>query len=166
MNTVFYFTQSLSILERILAMNDVPTLLGGYHIDLVAAFMRTSPESADFLGRGYAALLNENIYGFFAGAWGGLYIDFGLFGSVLGTMLWGWFAGRSYRTACRDVHSDRVILYIFWLYSILIGFVSPPFGFSNSAMIFFWFVAYSVFSSHRMRIRFVGAATSPKEGIA
>lgn len=152
MNTVFYFTQSLSTLEKVITMNESPILLGGYHVDLVAAALRFFPDGLKFLGDGYAALLKENIYGFFAGAWGGFYIDFGLLGCILGVAFWGWFAGHAYRVARHNIHSNRVVLYVFWMYSILISFVSPPFGFSNSAVTFFWFVVYFLLSAHPIRL--------------
>ncbi len=142
MSTLFYFTQSLAVAERIVAAHDLPLMLGSYHIDIVAALMRTLPGSATFLGRGYDTLLHENIYGFFAGAWGALYIDFGLVGSLTATAIWGGLSGLAYRQAKHDIDSDKVISYIYCLYAILISFVSPPFGFSNSAITFFWFFIY------------------------
>lgn len=152
MNTIFYFTQSLSVIERVLGIENPPILFGGYHIDLVAAALRATPDGQEFLAEAYSTLLDENIYGFFAGSWGALYIDFGLLGCFLVVAVWGWFAGRSYRRIRQDIHNDRVILYIFWMYTILISFVSPPFGFSNSALLFFWFIAYSMCTTLKIRL--------------
>ena len=78
MSTIFYFTQSLSVVERILAMSEVPMMLGAYHIDIMAAAIRAFPATTDFLADGYSELLDANVYGFFASAWGALLIDFGL----------------------------------------------------------------------------------------
>ena len=142
MSTIFYFTQSLSVIERILAMSESPVLLGGYHIDIAAAAMRAFPASADFLSEGYSDLLDANVYGFFTSAWGALFIDFGLFGAAFGAMLWGWLAGRSFREARSDADGRATVMYVFWMYSILISLVSPPLGVANSAMTLFWFVVY------------------------
>lgn len=149
LSSIFYFTQSISIIENILGMSEVPLMLGTYHIDLFAAAVRVFCDNQDGLAQGYAALLKNNVYGFFSSAWGALYIDFGFFGSYIATFFWGLFAGLAHRHARRNIYSDGFILYVFWMYSILISFVSPPFGFSNSAVTFFWFVVYklSIFST-------------------
>ena len=34
--------------------------------------------------------------------------------------------------------------YVFWSYAVLISFVSPPFGFSNSFITFVWFVLFGL----------------------
>lgn len=149
LSTVFYFTQSLSITERMLDMPTVPTLLGGYHIDLAAAFLRALPEGRQFLGAGYDALLDANVYGFFTGAWSALYIDFGAPGAWLFTLAWGWFAGWSFQSLRRRGDDVSAALYGFALYSTLISFVSPPFGFSNSAMTFTWFLVFAALSRSR-----------------
>lgn len=149
-SSIFYVTQSLSVVEKILGMDEPPVLLGAYHIDLVAAALRVFPEGSQFLTQGYSALLNSNVYGFFTSAWGALYIDFGFFGAYLAVLFWGLLAGYSYRLARLDIHSDRVTHYVFWMYSVLISFVSPPFGFSNSAVIFAWFFIYYLFRSPRL----------------
>ena len=142
MSTIFYFTQSVSIVERILTMSEVPVMLGAYHIDIVAAAMRAYPAATDFLADGYSELLDANVYGFFAGAWGALFIDFGLFGAAFGAVVWGWLAGRSFREARSDTEGRPTVMYVFWMYSVLISFVSPPLGFANSAITLFWFVVY------------------------
>lgn len=141
-STAFYFTQSVSVIERILEMSDPPLLLGAYHIDLVAAALRMFKSSSDYLGTGYANLLENNIYGFFTSAWGALYIDFGFFGSYAATIVWGMLAGLAHRRARREIYLDGFTQYVFWTYSILISFVSPPFGFSNSLVTFLWFLLY------------------------
>lgn len=141
-SSIFYFTQSVSVIERILGMPEVPVLLGAYHIDLVAAAVRAFSDSPDFLVQGYAALLESNVYGFFTSAWGALYIDFGFLGSYMAALLWGMFAGLAHRHARKTINPDGNTQYVFWMYSILISFISPPFGFSNSAVIFFWFLFY------------------------
>lgn len=140
MSTVFYFTQSLAIVEKVISMPDPPIMLGAYHIDIVAAMLRAMPGGRDFLGSGNARLLDADIYGFFTGAWGALVIDCGWAGAFPAAVIWGWFAGRHYRRVRADIYSRYVGMYVFWTYSCLISFVSPPFGFSNSAITFVWFL--------------------------
>lgn len=143
LSTTFYFTQCLSVGEKVVAMPTPPLLFGGYQIDLVAVLYRVLPGGAEYLREGNAKLLDENIYGFFTGAWGALYIDFGLIGAVLATALWGWLSGRAHRSAKRGVDHGQVELYVYALYGVLVSFVSPPLGFSNSCVTFLWFLAFA-----------------------
>jgi hypothetical protein len=144
MSSVFYITQSLSIVERVLSAGELPMLWGAYHVDLIAAAMRVFPDAARFLADGYDDLLDEEIYGFFTGAWGALYIDFGMVGAAAAAVLWGWASGAAYRHARRAIESDTVVVYAYSLYAVLISFVSPPFGFANSAVTFGWFAVATI----------------------
>lgn len=157
MSTVFYFTQCLAVIERVLAMPELPLLLGGYQIDLVAAAMRAVPAGAEHLGQGNAQLLGANVYGFFTAAWGSLLIDFGLPGSVALTLLWGWLCGRAYANARKDATGSWDTLYVYSIYSVLISFISPPLGFANSAVTLFWFAAHGLAARlpHRRSRRFL-----------
>ncbi len=142
LSSTFYFIQNLSISERLLSsLEPMPTMYGAYQIDLLAAIFRTVPSGAEFLKNGYSDLLQANIYGFFTGAWSGLYLDLGVF-SFLAALLWGVVAGRSWRDFKNNPNFLTGIKYIFWFYSIFISFVSSPFGFSNSFMIFLWFYVF------------------------
>ena len=146
LSTTFYFIQSLSISERLLSSSDIiPTLYGAYQVDLFAAMLRIVPGGSEFLKDAYEILLNVNVYGFFTGAWSGLFIDL-RWGSFLAALIWGYFAGKSWLNFKRNPNVLTGITYIFWTYSIFISFVSSPFGFSNSFMIFFWFVLFSLTS--------------------
>ena len=153
MSSVFYFTGALAVTERILAMNASPLLLGGYQVDLVAGAMRVIPGGNEFLARGYDILLEADIYGYFAGAWGSLYIDFGIPGSVLAAILWGVLAGRSQLALRRAPQGDGAALYAFWIYSVFISFVSPPLGFSNSALTFAWVLVFHLAMKPGLRLR-------------
>lgn len=146
---VFYLTQSISVTEKILATaEDIPHVLGGYHIDLMAAVLRRIPESALLLKDNYEILLNTSIYGYFTGAWGALFIDFGYF-SLLAAMIWGFLAGLSWVKLKNNPTLLTSVFYVFWIYSIMISFASPPFGFSNSLMVFVWFVLFYLVSKLR-----------------
>jgi hypothetical protein len=153
MSSVFYFTGALSATERILALSASPMLLGGYQVDLVAGALRVIPGGNEFLAQGYDTLLEADIYGFFAGAWGSLYIDFGIPGSVLAVVLWGLLAGRSHLALRRAPQGDGAALYAFWTYSVFISFVSPPLGFSNSALTFTWVLVFHLAMKPGLRLR-------------
>lgn len=158
MSSIFYFTGALAITERILAMDGPLWLLGGYHIDLAAALYRAIPGGNEFLARGYDILLDADVYGYFAGAWGALYIDFGIPGSIIAVVLWGVLAGRSHRALRRSPQGDDAALYAFWIYSVFISFVSPPTGFSNSALTLFWFLVFHIAMKPGLRPRTIRRA--------
>lgn len=153
MSSIFYFTQNLSITERVLdARYDIVPMLGGYQVDLVAALLRSFPTSAEFLAAGNQVLLDANVYGFFTGAWASLFVDFGYF-SLLMVLLWGYLSGRAYRNLVRKGGLVNETRYIFWTYAVFISFVSPPFGFSNSFITFVWFVIFGLAASIRIGVR-------------
>jgi oligosaccharide repeat unit polymerase len=145
LSTTFYFIHNLSISERLLSSRSIPTLYGAYQIDVLAALFRMMPSGAEFLENGYGILLDANVYGFFTGAWTGLFIDFGYL-SFFAALLWGVFAGKACLKFKRNPNVFFGASYVFWSYSIFISFVSAPFGFSNSLMIFLWFVLFSFIS--------------------
>lgn len=139
---VFYLTQSIAVTEKILLAPDkLPVLYGGYHVDLFAAMLRHIPDGARMLKEDYETLLYANIYGYFTGAWGALFIDYGYF-SLLAALIWGGMAGYAWARFKQDPHLITGVFYVFWTYSILISFASPPFGFSNSLMVFAWFCVF------------------------
>ncbi len=139
---VFYLTQSIAVTEKILmAPENIPVLYGGYHADLIAAALRHIPEGAAMLKENYDILLQANIYGYFTGAWGALFIDYGYF-SLLAALIWGFMAGYAWLRFKYDPNVLTGVFYVFWTYSILIGFASPPLGFSNSLMVFVWFIVF------------------------
>lgn len=146
---VFYLTQNILVTEKILALpEEIPHVYGSYHIDLLAAVFRRIPESTLLLKENYETLLNTGIYGYFTGAWGALFIDFGYF-SLLAAMVWGFLAGLSWGKLKNNPTLLTSIFYVFWIYSIMISFASPPFGFSNSLMVFIWFILFYLVSKLR-----------------
>ena len=146
---VFYLTQSISVTEKILlAPEEIPILYGGYHADLIAAGLRLLPEGASMLKENYDILLHANIYGYFTGAWGALFIDYGYF-SLLAALIWGFMAGFAWRKFSDNPNVLTGVLYVWWTYSILIGFASPPLGFSNSLMVFAWFIVFYLISDRK-----------------
>ena len=140
----FYLSQSTSVLERIISAPSIPPMFGLYQIDVVAAAYRVFA-SADgrLLADGNQALLAENVYGFFAGAWGGLLIDFGYAGAIVATAAWGWLAGRSWGAAISVPGAPFALMLAFWLAASLWSFASSPLGFSNAATLLCWFVVFS-----------------------
>lgn len=141
-STTFYFVQSISTVEKLMdTNNNIQPLYGAYHIDIIAAILRTIPNGMTFLQERNKDLMDAKVYGYFAGAWAGLYIDFGSFSFVL-ALIWGYFAGRAWRQFKQEPNATTSLLYIFWFFSIFISFVSPPLGFSNSLFTFIWFIIF------------------------
>lgn len=154
LSTTFYFIQSVSTTERMLASEKkMPVLYGAYHIDIAAALLRSFPAGSLFLKQGYDQLMEASIYGYFTGAWSALFIDFGYL-SPFFVLLWGYMAGRTWLSFRSTPNMLTASVYSFWIYATLISFVSPPWGFCNSFMIFFWFVMFSLASRLKLFERF------------
>ncbi len=82
-----------------------------------------------------AELRAATIYGFFPTVWGAAFIDFGLVGAIIYTLVWGGVAGSS---AAGSKHSDLMtplLLLVFVLASILLSVVQGPLGMANSALV-------------------------------
>lgn len=140
LSTTFYGIQSLSITERLLASKKpIPLMYGAYQMDLLAALLRATKTGSIFLEKSHQALMDAQVYGYFTGAWSGLYIDLG-YASLFAALLWGLISGRLWRNFQNEPSLYTGVPYVFVLYSIFISFVSAPFGFSNSLMIFIWTV--------------------------
>lgn len=158
LGSTFYLIQNLSVAERLLSSyGEVPTMYGAYQIDLLAALFRAFPHGAEFLKSGYDVLLSANVYGFFTGAWAGLYLDIWIF-SLLAAVVWGAVAGKAWLNFGENPNLLTGVKYIFWAYSIFISFVSGPFGFSNSLMIFAWFLVFTVLSLSMARYKIIPMA--------
>lgn len=146
LNSVFYLTQHIQVTEKILAArHDISALYGSYHIDVIAAALRLFPQGSTFLKQNYETLMQAKVYGYFTGAWGALFIDFHYF-SLLAALIWGFLAGMAWINFKNNPNVLTGIFYVFWNYSILISFASPPFGFSNSFVVFGWFLIFYLLS--------------------
>ena len=135
--------RDLNCQQALASHQSIPMMYGSYHIDLIAAALRLFPAGRALLKENNAILVNAKIYGYFEGSWGGLFLDFGCF-SLLAAMLWGFFAGAAWVKFKNNPGVLTGIFYVFWTYSILIGFASAPFGFSNSFVIFGWFLIFAL----------------------
>jgi hypothetical protein len=150
-STFFYFSQSVAVFERIAAA-DVPAMLGLYEVDvLAAAYRAVGPAEGGLLAAGNQVLLDRQIYGFFAGAWGGLWIDFGSWGAAIAAAAWGWMAGRSWGAALTRPESPTAFMLPFWLAASGWSFASSPIGFSSAAVLLCWFLAFVPCVGHGAR---------------
>lgn len=144
--SAFYFVQSTSTLERVIATDRSEPMYGMYQADVLAAAWRWRfGDSSQFLASLHASLLDAEIYGFFAGAWGALLIDFGYAGAVTATLVWGAAAGLSWRLARHRPDEPRTLICAFWIAASGWCFVSSPIGFSNGLMLLCWFLAFVFF---------------------
>jgi hypothetical protein len=99
----YYFSHELPMLDRTLAAQPpIGPYYGAYQFYLASAFVeRVLPSiSADAIM--IPQLKAANVYGWFSSAWGGMYLDFGVVGALLGVLLCGWLSGRVYRSALVD----------------------------------------------------------------
>lgn len=95
----YYATHELPMLDRTLAYRGaLGPYYGAYQFYLAAAFLdRLTPWDVDALM--LPQLKSANVYGWFSTAWGGMYLDFGVFGALVGVLLCGWLSGLVYRRA-------------------------------------------------------------------
>ncbi|HEV8537168.1 MAG TPA: hypothetical protein VGR87_15800 [Candidatus Limnocylindria bacterium] len=102
----YYFSHELPILERTLQYEHrVGPYYGAYQFYLLAAFVERVVPAWNVDVVMIPQLKAANVYGWFSTAWGGMYLDFGLLGALVGALLSGWLAGRVYRRALVD-HTD------------------------------------------------------------
>jgi hypothetical protein len=147
----FYIVQSPFILERLLTTPDSVLFLGSYQSDIVAALIRMT--GSGFLAGPQQILLDADIYGFFAGSIGASLIDFSFLGGLAFFWAWGAIVARSWKlhpSKCSDSHLKT--LPVFWIGSIFWSFISPPFGFSNGTVMFFWFFLFDLLVSNSSSI--------------
>jgi len=144
----FYVFHSTATVEKLFALPSIPVMLGGQHIDVFAAAFRLFEPTRQLLSDGYATLLDGQIYGFFLGAWGSLYVDMSIFMFPF-IALWGWTSGATFaRLRARYAFGDAVF-YVFLFYSIIISPISAPFGLANSFSSFLYFLGFTLWIRHR-----------------
>lgn len=137
----FYLFQGPATLEKILSTESIPILFGGQHIDIVAAAFLIFSPTREMLARGYDALLDANIYGFFTTAWGSLFIDISYLTFIFAA-IWGWVSGLMYWRLKRRRQLGDAALYAFLMYTVLISPISAPFGLANSFSIFLYVLGF------------------------
>lgn len=154
----WYMVQGLLISNVIFTEYDGAMLFGGYGIDLVSALMRRV--NGDFLGQGYAVLLDLNTYGFFPSAFGALYVDLGLFG-LIPCLIWGWLAGKVYGKIKLGEDPRWLLIAPFVVLGVSFSLINTPIGFSNGFVTHIWMVV--AFLTARPLLRQpAGAATSAR----
>ena len=72
---------------------------GAYQFYLGAAFIERVVPSWNVDAVMIPQLKAANVYGWFSTAWGGMYLDFGAIGALVGVLFCGWLAGRVFRGA-------------------------------------------------------------------
>jgi hypothetical protein len=142
--SLFYFTQSTSVMERVIGAEELRPMWGVYQVDALAGLWRLAfGGEPGLLSHMNAVLFHRGIYGFFAGAWGALIVDFGRAGAFVATATWGWAAGASWNIARRRPCDPGSLIGAFWLAASAWSFISSPIGFSNAAVLLGWFLSFA-----------------------
>ena len=110
---------------------------GVYGVDLVTALARRIDPS--WVSEHFLVLLNMNVYGFFPGAWGSLYVDFLWFGLVA-AFLWGLICAIVYRKTRTSYDHRWLLIGPLVTIGIFFSLINTPIGFSNGLVTHFWFV--------------------------
>jgi hypothetical protein len=96
----YYVTHEIPMLDRTLnADTRMGPYLGAYQFYLIAAFVERVVPGVSIDAIMIPELRAANVYGWFSTAWGGMYLDFGIVGAILGVLICGWLAGHAYRRA-------------------------------------------------------------------
>lgn len=131
----FYFAQGLIMGNVIFTSYDAPPQYGLYGIEVLGSIARRL--DGGLIARNNASLFDLNVFGFFPGAFGTLYVDYWFFGLAV-VFLWGYLAALVYEKV-RTVSDGR-----WWLIAPFIGMnilfstINTPFGLTNGLLTYFW----------------------------
>jgi hypothetical protein len=119
----YYVTHGLGMLDRILHYDGpLGPYYGSYQAYLLAILMsRTLPVFA-IEQQMLVELVSARVYGWFSTAWAGMYLDFGLYGSLFAVLACGFASGRVYRKALIEgsLSSELLMCYV------VAGIVATP----------------------------------------
>ncbi len=147
----YYLFQAPVILERIYTLPSFNLMYSLYHIDILAAAGRFLPPIANYMDVNYRHLTDANIYGFFSGVWGSLFLDYGYLFIPL-SFIWGRIVAIfEFRSFARKNLYD-ILLFVFLFNTVIVSFVSAPLGTSNSFCIFIW-VLFAYYHLKNLRIK-------------
>lgn len=155
----WYAIQGIVMSNAIFTDYEGPMLLGTYGIDLASAVMRRV--NGDFVGDGFAHLLNINVYGFLPSSFGSLYIDLKFFG-LIPCLIWGWLAGFVYRKIRSGADPRYLLLSPFIVVGILFSLNNTPIGLSNGLMLHFWLLL-AFFMARTVRTGPAGRPDQPND---
>jgi hypothetical protein len=134
--TSFYFTHGVRTIDMVWkARHNFTPQWGVYQVGVLSPLLRQFLPSNRQLATMEAEQKAAEIYGFFPTVWVAAFIDFGIAGAVIYTLIWGAVAGWS---AAGSRHSGLVtplLLHVFVLGSILLSPVQAPLGAANSALV-------------------------------
>ena len=119
----YYFSHELPMLERTLnAKVAVGPYLGAYQLYLLAAFGERVVPSWNIDSVMIPQLKAANVYGWFSTAWGGMYLDFGLFGALVAVAICGWLAAMVYRAGLSTADDGARMLMCY----VIAGIIASP----------------------------------------
>jgi hypothetical protein len=152
----WYLLQGFVISNAIFSDYEGSMLFGAYGVDIVGAMLRRI--NAEFIGSGYAELLQMNVYGFLPSAFGSLYVDFHFFG-LLPCLLWGWLAGKVYGKVRQGRDPRWLMVVPFITVGIFFSLINSPIGFSNGFVTHIWLIL--AFMTARVRTRLQAPQCKP-----
>jgi len=136
LSTYFYLTHGVRTIDIVWHARDKFTPKWGvYEIGVLSPLLRIFFPNNLHVEAMEAEQRAALVYGFFPTVWAAAFIDFGLIGAIIYTLIWGVVAGWS---AAGSKHSDLMtplLLLVFVLASILLSVVQGPLGMANSALV-------------------------------
>jgi hypothetical protein len=130
-----YFTHSFATVDKIMMQRQAftPYFLF-YEVAVLSPLCDIMFPDLQFPAKMRAALVASNVEGFFAGAWGGLYLDFG-WGCLPIIFLWGFWSKRVWQKALQKQDLGAQIVLCFVIVAIVLSPISAPLGMSNAALV-------------------------------
>jgi len=161
----YYLSHELPMLDRTLSYQGaLGPYYGSYQFYLAAALLERVYPSMNVDTTMVAQLRAANVYGWFSTAWGGMYLDFGWAGAVVGALMCGWLTGQVYRRALTLRGDGAQLLMCYAVAGILATPILSIFTISVSLLVLFSLVvtafALNPFPLWPVRLRVAERATS------
>lgn len=156
---VWYLIQSVVMSNALFTDYEGGPTFGVYGTDLMTAVARRL--DPNWVSERFVVLLDMNVYGFFPGAWGSLFVDFLWFGLAM-AFLWGLLCAIVYAKTRTSRDQRWLLIGPLVTIGIFFSLINTPIGFSNGLVTHFWFILMVFTSKPRALRRSASAVPGPR----
>lgn len=158
-----YYTHALPTLQLVIEKSDDISLYYGQN-QFNLAFVILDKINPNMSMRTIANIELAEVTGLFTSAWGMIFVDYGLAGSLVEVFILGWLSGMIYYKAQYYQSLVSKLLFCFVVMSILFSPLSAPFGIGNSALVFLSMILASMLLAMRPRIASISSSRAMQIG--
>ncbi len=145
-----YYTHALPTLQLVLEKSeDISLYYGQNQFNLAFVILERTIPTMSMRANANSEL--AELTGLFSSAWGMLFVDYGLIGSLIEVFILGWLSGMVYYKAQYRQSLLAKLLFCFVVMSILFSPLSAPFGIGNAALVFVSMILAQLFLLIRPR---------------